>query len=158
MLFRSEDEIDIGRLISILCTQFGPIVQAKKVELSLTGCDQSILIHAGISHLTVVLRNLVDNAIKYTPSGGKITCSLGSTGQYVEIRIQDTGQGITSEDLPHVFERFYRAEKTHSDGIPGTGLGLALVKSIVDAYGGQIRLTSDGMGKGTSVSLLWPVI
>ena len=116
-----------------------------------------IILHAGLSHLTVVLRNLLENAFKYTPCGGRVTCSLSANEGEVEICIQDTGQGITPEDLPHIFERFYRADKAYSDGIPGTGLGLALVKSIADAYGGRIHITSDGAGKGTSVMLFWPV-
>jgi signal transduction histidine kinase len=152
-----EDEIDIGRLLAVLCTQFQPLIQKQNIELALVGRDQSIIVHAGLSHLTVVLRNLLDNAFKYTPSGGQVTCSISSNEREVEICIQDTGQGITPEDLPHIFERFYRADKTASDDIPGTGLGLALVKSIVDAYGGQIHITSNGAGKGTTVMLLWPV-
>jgi len=153
----AEEEIDIGRLLAVLCIQYEPLIQKQNVVLTLLGRDQSILVNAGLSHLTVVLRNLLDNAFKYTPSGGRVTCSLSSNEREVEICIHDTGQGITPEDLPHIFERFYRADKTASDDIPGTGLGLALVKSIVDAYGGQIHITSDGAGKGTTVMLLWPV-
>ncbi len=151
-----QDEIDLGRLAAVLSTQLEPLAHARQVELTLAGCDQPLLVHAGLSHLSVVLRNLLDNALKYTPAGGKVVCTLGQRDGAVEVDIQDTGQGIAAEDLPHIFERFYRADKAHSDEIPGAGLGLALVKSIVDAYGAQIRVVSAGVGRGTAVTLLWP--
>ncbi len=152
-----QDEIDVARLAMVLCAQLEPLARKRQVGLTLAGCTQPLLVHASLSHLTVVLRNLLDNALKYTPSCGKVSCTLSAQEGNVEIRILDTGQGIAAEDLPHIYERFYRADKAHSNGIPGTGLGLALVKSIVDAYGGQIRVESEGVGHGTTVTLLWPV-
>jgi signal transduction histidine kinase len=151
-----QDEIDLCRLVTILCAQLEPLALKRQIELALAGCDRPRLVHAGLSHLTVVLRNLLDNALKYTPAGGRVSCTLATKDEAIEIRIQDTGQGIAAEDLPRIYERFYRADKAHSNDIPGTGLGLALVKSIVDAYGGQIHVVSDGAGHGTTVALLWP--
>ena len=152
-----QDEIDLGRLAAVLCVQLEPLARERQVEFTVDGCDQPLLVRAGLTHLTVVLRNLLDNALKYTPSGGKVSCTLSRTAGGVEIRVQDSGQGIAEEDLPHIFERFYRADPAHGREIPGIGLGLALVKSIVDAYGGQIRVASAGVGCGTTVTLLWPV-
>ena len=152
-----QDEIDLARLATVLCAQLEPLARKQKVELTLTGCDQSLLVHAGLSHLTVVLRNLLDNALKYTPSGGRVSCALTPQEGAVEICIQDTGQGIAPKDLPHIYERFYRSDQMHSDDIPGTGLGLALVKSIVDAYSAKIRAVSAGVGHGTLVTVVLPV-
>lgn len=152
-----QDEIDVVRLATVLCAQLEPLAQQGAVELTISGSDQALLVQAGLTHLTVVLRNLLDNALKYTPAGGRVSCTLSKQDQAIEICIQDTGRGIAPEDLPHIYERFYRSEKAHSDDIPGTGLGLALVKSIVDAYGGQIRVDSPGVGQGTRVTLWWPV-
>jgi signal transduction histidine kinase len=152
-----QDEIDIARLATILCAQLEPLARKRQVALSIIGCDQSILVRAGLSHLTVVLRNLLDNALKYTPTGGQVSCTLSSMEEAVEIKIQDTGRGIAPEDLPHIYERFYRADKANSSDIPGTGLGLALVKSIVDVYDGQIHVESEGIVHGTTVTLRWPI-
>ncbi|HEX2621817.1 MAG TPA: ATP-binding protein, partial [Phototrophicaceae bacterium] len=112
---------------------------------------------ASLNHLTVVFRNLLDNAIKYTPEGGQITWSINADRDGIRHVIQDTGRGIEPDQLPHLFERFYRADKARSRDIPGTGLGLAIVKSIVDAYGGTISIESAGIGKGSSVTVCLPL-
>ena len=123
--------------------------------LSLRLPDDPVPVNASLSHLNVVFRNILDNAIKYTPSGGSISWRIQKTTSGVLHTIQDTGQGIAAQDLPHLYERFYRADKAHSRNIPGTGLGLALVKSIVEAYNSQITIESAGVGKGTTVNILW---
>jgi signal transduction histidine kinase len=113
------------------------------------------LVRANLTHLNVVFRNLLDNAIKYTPPGGVVGWRIHTSGQWVISSIQDSGQGISTEQLPHVFDRFYRGDKAHSRQIPGTGLGLSLVKAIVDAYDGKIEVTSLGLEKGTTVTVYW---
>ena len=113
-------------------------------------------VRASLNHLTIVFRNLLDNAHKYSPDGKPIIWAIQVKPDGIEHVIRDEGQGIEPEHLPHLFERFYRADKARSRNIPGTGLGLALVKSILDAYGASITIESDGKGHGTVIKLVWP--
>jgi signal transduction histidine kinase len=151
-------QIDFARLATNLCQQLSPQAAEKRLELTLLPPDQPVLVNASLNHLTVVFRNLLDNAIKYTPDGGQISWRIQSGESGVCHTIQDTGSGIAPQHLPHIFERFYRADKARSRDIPGTGLGLALVKSIVEAYGGHITVESDGVGKGTTARVYWPYV
>jgi two-component system sensor histidine kinase ResE len=105
--------------------------------------------------ITLVWRNLLDNAIKYTPEG-TITLSTEVTEAYVVGRVSDTGSGIAAKDLPYVFDKFYRANNDHGHAVSGTGLGLALVKSIVDQYDGRISVQSKP-GDGTSFEFCLPL-
>ena len=114
-----------------------------------------------------VIRSLIDNAIKYTPEGGQITVTTGCTDRTVTIAVEDTGKGIVPEDLPHVFEKFYRGESLTDDteggrtpsseaASPGVGLGLYLAKHIVEQLGGQIAVLSE-VGRGTTFTVLLPL-
>jgi len=98
--------------------------------------------------------NLCDNALKYT-SRGSITLSLKKVGTQIELAISDTGKGIPDEDLPHIFDRFYRVDKSHSSATGGSGLGLAICHWIVSAHGGKMEVTSE-LGKGTTVQVSLP--
>jgi len=89
-----------------------------------------------------VLTNLLDNAIKFTPEGGTVEVSVGGTPSEVAVSVSDTGRGIPPDDLPRVFDRFYRVERSRSRGAGGTGLGLAIAKHIVEAHGGRVTVTS----------------
>ncbi len=105
--------------------------------------------------LRQVMDNLVDNAIKYTPNGGRITVRWTAAGDTVSFEVEDTGVGIHVDDLQRVFERFYRADKARSRTIGGTGLGLAIVKHLVQAMKGQVRASST-LGKGTTFRVTLP--
>lgn len=110
------------------------------------------------AHLKQVLTNLLDNAIKHTPPKGRIQISVKSTSQAVSLVVQDDGPGIPAEDLPYIFERFYRVDKARGrrGGGGGTGLGLAIVKGLVEMYGGQITIDSQ-VGQGTTVRIQLPL-
>lgn len=151
-----KDQVDMSRFASSMQQQMTPAAQEKRIQIKLALPDESPVVHASLNHLTVVFRNLLDNAIKYTVEGGEISWAISKTPAGVNHVIRDTGRGIASTDLARVFERFYRVDKARSRGIPGTGLGLALVKSIIEAYGGNIRIDSDGLDKGTQVVVNWP--
>ena len=97
--------------------------------------------------------NLVDNAVRFTPDGGRIAISLTTNQEEAKITVQDTGCGIAGEHLPRIFDRFYRADASRSS--EGTGLGLALVKSIADLHGGSVSVESE-VGRGTLVTLRFP--
>ncbi len=102
-----------------------------------------------------VLNNLVGNALRHTSAGGAIEVRARRTGGAVEVSVRDTGEGIRSEDLPHIFERFYRGEKSRNRGTGGAGLGLAIAQGIVRAHGGDIRVESQ-TGKGTKFTFNIP--
>ena len=100
--------------------------------------------------LAQALRNLISNAIRHTPAGGQVTMRVGRSGEQVTIQVADTGSGIAPEDLPHVFDRFYRGDKSRSRRGGGAGLGLAITRQLVAAHGGQIEVASSP-GLGTIV-------
>jgi two-component system OmpR family sensor kinase/two-component system sensor histidine kinase BaeS len=102
-----------------------------------------------------VLANLVRNALQHTPSGGTVEVTATRTANQVLVRVQDTGEGIPPEDLPNVFERFFRSEKSRSRATGGAGLGLAIAKGIVEAHSGQITVQST-VGKGTAFVFMLP--
>ena len=103
-----------------------------------------------------VLINIVSNSIKYTNNGGRIHIEANNAGEIVEIAVTDNGVGIPEEDLPRIFERFYRVDKSRSTGAGGTGLGLAIAKEIVDAHGGNVDISSK-VGVGTRITITLPV-
>jgi two-component system phosphate regulon sensor histidine kinase PhoR len=115
----------------------------------------TITVHADHDRLAQILINLVDNAVKYTPSGGEVTVRARSTGDQVEIAVTDTGVGIPRADLPRITERFYRVDKARSRELGGTGLGLAIVKHLVLAHGGELTIESEE-GRGTTVRVTLP--
>jgi signal transduction histidine kinase len=135
----SREEIDLAVLVQKACELFEPTAEDKGVTLS---CDVP-----GRTRLTGetrmiqrMLSNLLDNAIKYTPSGGSITVSAREDNAHVVISVKDTGVGISSSDLPRIFERFYRCDQSRSQS--GIGLGLSLARAIARAHGGDITATS----------------
>ena len=113
------------------------------------------LVHADPDALRQVLTNLMDNALRYTPQGGRITCRATARDEGVEIALEDTGTGIPREHLPRIFERFYRADSSRSREEGGTGLGLAIVKHLVEAHGGRVRAESE-WGQGTTIAAWFP--
>lgn len=104
-----------------------------------------------------VFQNLIENAIKYNKRGGVVTLVAKDSGAFVEVDVRDTGIGIPEDDIPRIFERFYRVDKAHSRQLGGTGLGLAIVKHIIQAHGGDIHLTS-ALGVGTTFCFTLPKV
>ncbi|MGM9625697.1 MAG: sensor histidine kinase, partial [Eubacteriales bacterium] len=103
-----------------------------------------------------VFLNILSNAVKYTPDGGKIAVRAVSGQSHIAVSIRDNGIGVPKEDQPHLFERFYRVEKSRTTGAGGTGLGLAIAKELVEAHGGSIHLTSE-VGRGTEITVILPI-
>jgi signal transduction histidine kinase len=107
-----------------------------------------VTIKGDTGRLKRLIANLVDNAIKYTPDDGRITLSLVKDGDFARLEVADNGIGIPPEDLPHIFDRFYRIDRARSRASGGTGLGLAIVKGIAEQHSGRVTVSSQ-MGKGT---------
>ena len=112
-------------------------------------------VRADARRLHQVFTNLVDNAVKYTQEGGRVIVSARDAGSEVEVCVADNGPGISTEHLPHLFERFYRADKARSRELGGTGLGLSIVKHIVGVHGGQVWAESE-IGKGSKFYFTLP--
>ena len=102
-----------------------------------------------------VLNNLISNSLRHTPLGGRVSVWVRRTGSSVEATVSDTGEGIRTEDIPNIFERFYRGEKSRNRGTGGAGLGLAIARGIIRAHGGDIRVESE-VGKGTQFTFHIP--
>ena len=144
--------LDVRALMDDVKTRFQGRAQANGVSIRVS-CDEALPLVVGDDEkLDQVLVNLVDNALKFTHQGGSVTLSAEAGEEDVEIQVRDTGSGIGREHLPHVFERFYKADRSRRD--PGTGLGLAIVKHIVQLHGGDVRASSEpGVGSTFAFSL-----
>ncbi len=105
-----------------------------------------------------ILTNLLVNALRYTPAPGKIEMVVGREGDMVAFRVTDTGVGLTPEQLAHIFERFYRVDKSRSRALGGSGIGLTIAQSLARAMGGDIRVASAGLGQGSSFTLTLPQV
>jgi two-component system, OmpR family, sensor kinase len=130
-------------------------LSASGVKVSLGSWDQ-VQVMGDADRLKQLFINLVDNAIKYTSPGGDVTVSLERDENWARVIVADTGVGIPAEDVPKIFDRFYRVDKARSREKGGTGLGLAICKWIVDVHGGKIDVTSQ-VGKGTTFTVQLPV-
>lgn len=127
---------------------------ANGVEIQFSAEDRG-LVAGDPDRLRQLLLNLVDNAVKYTPSGGRVSLQLTRENSWVRIDVADTGIGIPAEDLPHIFDRFYRVDKARARKDGGTGLGLSIARWIADAHGGYIEVES-AVGEGTTFTVWLP--
>ncbi|MDH7475834.1 MAG: ATP-binding protein, partial [Anaerolineae bacterium] len=118
-----------------------PLAEDKQIAIAADLPDHCPL-RGDRQRLQRVIANLLDNALKYTPAGGEVTLSLQREPGWVCLSVSDTGIGIPPEDLPHIFERFYRSDKARTRGKGGTGLGLAIAKWIAEAHNGRITVES----------------
>ncbi len=150
-------QVDMRVLLDSITGKFS--LQAQKSGISLvldTPLDLSTLVADG-DRLAQVFTNLVDNALRYTPPGGKVTLQAGSTQTEMEIRVADTGSGIPADVIPHIFERFYQADPSRPGGeTHGAGLGLAIAHEIVAAHSGRITVRSQE-GLGTTFNVFLPL-
>lgn len=147
---------DLKHLIDATLVSFQANAAAQRVTLTASAIDPLPAIEIDPDRVQQTIGILIANALHHTPAGGSIDITLGREGEYAVIKVADTGTGIPPEDLPHVFERFYRADKSRSRERGGSGLGLAIAKSIVQAHGGSIGATSE-VGHGTTVRVALPL-
>lgn len=148
------EEIDVCNELAKIADFYGALAENKDITVL---CHKEVWLFADPALFRRAVGNLLSNALRYTPAGGKISLSGHYAEQLsVEITVTDTGCGIREEDLPHVFDRFYRADTTRNLAPEGTGLGLAIVKSIMEHHGGTIAIDSAPL-RGTSVTLRFPL-
>jgi signal transduction histidine kinase len=144
--------VDIVALIVSACDLFEPVAQEKEVQIT-KALPEELIIDSNKHMLQRLVSNLLENAIKYNRPGGSVAISAEKKGQRVDIKFSDTGIGITEEDIPKIFERFYRCETVRSE--TGTGLGLSLASAMALALNGDIRVKSV-LNKGSSFSVSLP--
>ncbi|RYX86670.1 response regulator [bacterium] len=134
-----------------------PSAQAKSIHIN-TSLDRTTgLISGDLDRLSQIFWNLLTNAIKFTPRGGHIEVIMERVGSGVQVRIRDSGQGISPEFLPFVFERFRQADASSTRSIGGLGIGLALVRHLMEAHGGTVRADSEGLDKGSVFAVTFPL-
>lgn len=146
------EQIDLRKLAEEVIDQFEEKAEKKKVRLKLdANGHERVLAHADWQRIGQVLTNLISNAINYTPEGGEVSVSFEVSKKNVLVVVRDTGVGIPAADLPRIFERFYRVDKSRSREKGGTGLGLAIVKHILEGHSTRAEVDST-VGKGSTFS------
>ena len=150
------ENVELNALATDIADEFQPQAEAKNQTLNLEKTLDEIVVRGDSLQLRQALRNLVGNAIKYTPAGGSIDLTVKKEETSVFIQVKDTGHGIPADDLPFIFDRFYRVRNEAVKDIEGNGLGLAIVKSIIEKHGGQISVESEP-GKGSCFYFTLPL-
>ena len=144
----NKENVPLLPMLKGLEESFRPIAQEKDIEVRVEGSN--VTVEGYPTLLRELFHNLIDNALKYTPAGGNVTVALSREGGHPICTVADTGIGIPKEHQPHVFERFYRVDKSHSRQTGGTGLGLAIVKHVAEVHHADVKLESEP-GKGTKM-------
>lgn len=148
------EPFSLAELIEHIAGRFATQAERAHVSLSYVA-PPPLMLNANRDQMEQVLINLVDNAIKYTPEGGNVKIVAEETAEGMSVAVSDTGIGIMSQDLPRVFERFYRVDKARSRRSGGTGLGLSIVKNIVEMHNGTVTVQSE-YGRGSTFTFVLP--
>ena len=146
--------VDLAVLATNVSEQLEPVAQARHLDLTCVA-NQPVMVTGDPGWLERCLLNLLDNAIKYTPHGGRVRVCVSYDGDRARVDVRDTGIGMAPGVIPHIFERFYRGDPARSSTVEGAGLGLSLVKWIVDRHEGRIEVQS-GIGRGSSFAIWLP--
>lgn len=134
-----------------------PQAEGKQIAISYEPCENNWMFNVDFDHIRTAFMNIISNAVKYTPEGGSVHVSTKVQGGFANLTVKDSGIGISQEDLPHIFDRFFRVKGKATRHITGSGLGLSLVKEVVEAHQGYIEVKSE-LDKGTTFTLSFPVI
>jgi len=147
------EPVDLALLARQVVAETQPMAATRSIAVGVETAG-NVCVRGDVPKLERVAENLVTNAIKYSPEGATVSVRVRRLGDQVALEVQDTGYGISAEDAPHVFEKFYRARNQHTESVEGTGLGLAIVRLIAEAHGGSVSLqTSEGVGSTFTVVL-----
>jgi two-component system phosphate regulon sensor histidine kinase PhoR len=149
------EHLDVAEILKRTVELIQPQAQDKNIALHVKIDDNLPVISGNRSSVEALFINLISNAIKYTPPGGKVNVEMGENAQNVQLEVTDTGIGVEDVDFPRIFDKFYRVRSDLTKNISGTGLGLSIVKSVVDAHYGTINIESK-VGEGTIFTVLLP--
>jgi signal transduction histidine kinase/ActR/RegA family two-component response regulator len=152
----ARDEVDLRRIINDAVEQVRPLIEARRHQLTVHLSAAPMFVEGDTKRLVQVLANLLNNAAKYTPEGGRLAIWLGATAEQVLISVSDSGIGIAADLLPTVFDLFSQAERTPDRAQGGLGLGLALVKSLVELHSGMVTVASEGRNMGSEFTVRLP--
>ncbi|HEX5707991.1 MAG TPA: ATP-binding protein, partial [Pyrinomonadaceae bacterium] len=153
----SVQPVDLGTIIIAAVDGLRPAAEARGIRFQLQLDSPAGQVSGDPDRLQQVTWNLISNAIKFTPKGGRVVVRLERVDSHLEVTVSDTGQGIAQEFLPHVFERFRQADATSTRVHSGLGLGLAIVRQLVELHGGTVRVESDGEGLGSTFTVSLPL-
>ena len=148
--------MELGPLLTLSVESMMPTAEAKSVTLTVKCDAQPVFVFADHDRLQQVLWNLLSNAVKFTPSGGKVHVDMRRDKSDARIRVTDTGAGISPSFLPHVFERFRQGDGSSTREHGGLGLGLSIVRHLIELHGGRMVAHSDGLGKGSTFTVYLP--
>lgn len=150
----SRDAVDLSKVVASTIDAMNAVFQQKEISLT-SSIHPASWIVGDEQRLAQVFSNLLTNSLKHTSKGGEVMVTVINKGGFIELNVTDNGRGISHKDLPFVFERFYRGDRSRNRESGGTGLGLTIVKGIVEAHKGEIQINSDE-GKGTTVTVTFP--
>jgi CheY-like chemotaxis protein/nitrogen-specific signal transduction histidine kinase len=149
--------VELGPIIDAALEVVRPAAQAKGIRLEATLDAEAGLVSGDASRLQQIVWNLLSNAIKFTPAAGQVEIRLERAGLYARITVTDTGQGLSPDFLPHVFERFRQADSSSTRAHGGLGLGLAIVRQLAELHGGTVDAASPGLGMGATFGVNLPL-
>ena len=150
------ERVNVEVVLKTVLDRFADEAKNKQIALNHSTPGHELTVSAQENGLDSIMRNLIGNAIKYTPEKGTVTVDVLVEGECALLRVKDTGIGIPADELSHLGEEFFRAKNAHAAGVPGTGLGMSIVKQYVEQYQGQIGVESE-VGKGTTFTVRLPL-
>lgn len=148
------EQVDVGAVLTETVELYEDVAEARRIALAAAMPDVPLTVTADRARLRQVLANLVDNAVKYTPPGGRVDLEARAADHEVALTVSDTGPGIPADQQPRIWDRLYRGDAAH--GERGLGLGLSLVRAVIEAHGGRVELTSEE-GQGSRFTIVLPV-
>src|SRR5439155_9518273 len=149
--------VDLPALVQAMVDSVRPSADSKNINVEVTPPPGPVITIADSARMQQIFSNLLTNAVKFTPNGGRIRVWITRTGSHAQIQVMDNGEGIEAEFLPRVFDRFRQAETTKRRSHGGLGLGLTIVRELVHAHQGTILAESPGKGKGSTFTVTLPI-
>jgi signal transduction histidine kinase len=150
-------QIELAPVVGAAIDSVRPAAEAKAIEFLRELGGERIYVSGDPDRLQQIVWNLLSNAVKFTPAGGHVAIELKRRNGYATITVSDTGEGISPDFLPFVFDRFRQADSTSTRIHGGLGLGLAIVRHLTEMHGGTVEVSSEGAGRGTAFTVTLPV-